>query len=95
MLKQQNFLKLVVFFVIALSVVKLLIAGLISTSGFALFNIKNEIAKMTIENQNLQGEIVSNSSFKNIQVRAEDLGLKSANIVLNYQAARTPIAMKE
>lgn len=94
-MKQQKFLKLIIFFVITLSVVKLLIAGLISTSGFTLFNIENEISKVSIENQNLHGEIVSSSSFKNIQVKAETLGLKSANIVLNYSLTRTPIAMKE
>lgn len=94
-MKQQKFLKLIVFLVITLSVVKLIIAGLISTSGFTLFNIKNEISDVSVENQNLREEIVSSSSFKNIQVKAEGLGLKSANIVLNYSLARTPIAMKE
>jgi hypothetical protein len=94
-MKQKKFLKFIVFLVITLSIVKLLIAGLISTSGFALFNIKNETSMISTENQNLREEIVANSSFKNIQAKAENIGLKSVNMVVNYSVTRSPIAMKE
>ena len=94
-MKQKNFLKLIVFLVITLSIVKLLIAGLISTSGFTLFNVKNEISKISTQNQNLHEEIVANSSFKNIQAKALSMGLQSTNSVLNYSVTSSGIAMKE
>lgn len=94
-MKKKKILKLIVLMVITLSVIKLLIAALISTSGFALYNIKQEISDISLKNQILQEKVVTASSFMVVQVKASDLGLKRANIVLNYVAAKTPIAMKE
>lgn len=94
-MRKEKFLKFIVFLVVSLFIVKLLVAGLISTSGFTLYNTKKEILDIGSQNQQLSEEITSYSSFKNIQAKAENLGFKSAKIVLNYSAARSPIAMKE
>lgn len=94
-MKQIKLVKIIIVLVVSLSVVKLLIACLISTSGFALFKIEKEVEAFSLENRHLQENINNLSSFNYLQSKAQKLGLVSTLAVIDYSVTRTPIALRE
>lgn len=84
---------LAIIAIILLTIGKIVVSGMVSTSGIELSKIDNEIEKYKTENIILREKLLSNSSLVNISSKAAILGFvgKKSDFFLNKPL---PLAVK-
>lgn len=82
MRKPAIFIVINVAIIIGLSIVQVVVANSISTTGIELSNIQHEIATLKKENANLHVQVLTASSLTQIASRASEMGFEESKKTL-------------
>ena len=80
--------------IIGLTIVQISVGNKISTAGFELSKLQDQVAEYERENTILQEQILDAESYTNIKEKADGLGYASANNVVSLTAP-LPLAMRQ
>lgn len=86
MKKPAVFIALNVAIITGLSIVQVVVANSISTTGIELSNIQHEISELRKDNAILHEQMLTASSLTNIASRASELGFEESKTTLVISA---------
>ncbi len=93
MKKPLSFISFLVGIIIFLTVLQVVVSNRLSTTGFTLSKIQEEIISLRVENTRLAEQVLSDSSLTNVSSQAASLGFIEAKNPF-FVSPQLPLARK-